>query len=80
MMYKNVLTHQPNLVDPYELGRWVARMLLAYPICWVRLIIMIVIRRHILGDIRGQLIRAQHHIIPLMGHLVLPHIWVLTLP
>jgi hypothetical protein len=21
MMYKNVLTHQPNLVDPYELGR-----------------------------------------------------------
>jgi hypothetical protein len=41
MTYKNVLTHQPNLVDPYELGRWVARMLLAYFICRVRLIIMI---------------------------------------
>jgi hypothetical protein len=53
MMYKNVLTHQPNLVDPYELGRWVTRMLLAYLICRVRLIIMIVIRRHILGGHQG---------------------------
>jgi hypothetical protein len=49
MMYKNVLTHQPNMVDRYALGRLVASMLLAYLICRVRLIMMIVIRRHILG-------------------------------
>jgi hypothetical protein len=68
------------MVGLYELGRSVASMLLAYLICRVRLIMLIVIRRHILGDIMGQLIKTQHHIVPLMGHLALPHIWILTLP
>jgi hypothetical protein len=80
MMYKYVLTHQPNLVGLYALGRWVARMLLAYPFRRVRLIMMIVIRKHILGDIGGQLIGTLHQIVPFMGQLALPHIWHLTLP
>jgi hypothetical protein len=41
------------MVERYVLGRWVTIMLLAYLIFWVMLIIMIVIRSHILGDIMG---------------------------
>jgi hypothetical protein len=40
-MSKYVLTHQPNLVNLYVLGRWVACDFLANPSCWWRLLIII---------------------------------------
>jgi hypothetical protein len=41
MMYKYVLTHQPNLVSLYALGRWVIYMLLANPFPWGRLLVVV---------------------------------------
>jgi hypothetical protein len=40
-MYKYVLTHQPNLVSLYAMGRWVACMLLVNPVRRRRLLIVI---------------------------------------
>jgi hypothetical protein len=40
MMYKYVLTHQPNLVSLYS-GCWVICMLLANPFRWGRLLVIV---------------------------------------
>jgi hypothetical protein len=74
MMSKYVLTHQPNLVNLYALGRLrpprqplplgeaAHHHLKAYP-----------------GAIGGQMIGIQHRNVPLMGNLAPPQIWHLTL-
>jgi hypothetical protein len=77
MMSKYVLTHQPNLVNLYALGRWVAYDLLANASRWGRL--LIIIWKHILGAIGGQMIGTQHRNVPLMRILAPPQIWNLTL-
>jgi len=41
MMYKYVLTHQPNLVSLYALGCWVICMLLANPFSRGRLLVVV---------------------------------------
>jgi hypothetical protein len=41
MMYKYVLTHQPNLVSLYALGRWVICMLLTNPFPLGRLLVIV---------------------------------------
>jgi hypothetical protein len=69
MMYKYVITHQPNLVRLYALGRRVICTLVAIPF-----------RRHILGAIGGRLIGTQHHKVALIGHLALPQIRPLAPP
>jgi hypothetical protein len=77
MMSKYVLTHQSNLVNLYALGCWVACDFLANSSPWGSL--LIIIWKHILRAIVGQLIRSQHRNVPLMGNLAPPQIWHLTL-
>jgi hypothetical protein len=75
MMYKYVLTHQPNLVGLYALDRS-ARSSPTLP----RGRLLVVAEKHIMGAIGGRLIRIQHREFSLMGRLALPWIRPLSLP
>jgi hypothetical protein len=97
MMYKYVLTHQPNMVNLYALGCWVAGSpACSSPTPFRRGRLLIIIWKHILGAIGGQLIetptsqrpphgasgspKIRHLNLPRKRHLALPRNWSLSPP